>query len=128
MGEITKLITDLVTQNALTIAFTTCMTVVTTVILIIDRVNKRDKYMILRKKTINLLILTKEWELTDDIVIKHLKDEIFNLKLDKNRLENENKVWRKQYKALSLFVFCGVILSIIFIWISSKTRFLKSRY
>ena len=102
IGEIIRLTLSKNAFWAISYMFVTTLTIV---IMIIVSVQKKNKYMRLKKQTLNFLnIHKKEWEYLEDDFTKQLWD-------DNERLENEVKVLKKEVSKLSLF---GIIVVLIY--------------
>ena len=113
MGEIIKVIEAKMIDNIFTIICFVLSTIAVMVIMVIDKKKRRDKYMVWKKQTLNLVIYSKEWERTDDAVLQQLFDE-------NQRLENENKLLKKEKSKLSFVLLLSTIFSIFILWLTLR--------
>ena len=115
MGVIIKAVTDFVQANALVIALYVAFSIVAIPIMVSDRIKRRNRYIWLKKETINLGFFSREYERTSDEFMQQLLD-------DNIRLEAENKALRKQYSRLSLIVFVSVLIGLVIVWVSYNAK------
>ncbi len=102
-------------------AWLALLSVVAVVIITIEKTKSKTRYRYWKKDVINLGIFSREWERTDDDVLRQLFDE-------NARLEAENKLLKKQYSRLSLAVVAGLVILIVSAWVSQKYTFIKARF
>ena len=111
----TEIIGEAIKNNAFLIISYTFIITLITIIVIMDKVKKRNKYMRLKKQTINLILWSKEWEMSEDDFLKQLID-------DNERLENRVKVCERELNKMSLKNLILVILALFALWIKKDKK------
>ena len=94
-------------------------TTVAIIIMLTDRKNKKTKYVYWKKQTFNLGFFSREYERTEDALLKQLFDE-------NKRLEEENTTLKKESSKLSFVLLVSLFSGLFLIWANSKIEKVKS--
>ncbi len=105
----------LISENILFIIVYSILATLTIIIMIINNVNKRNKYRRLKSQTVNIGIYSAKWEFTEDDFLKQLCE-------DNERLENRVKVLSKEITNLSFVAFMVAMVFLLPYYVKEKFK------